>query len=120
MAATKRTANAHRDAEMVDPRFRPVVSAFESDPRVTRGMMMSSYGLKVGGKIFAMFGRGKFVVKLPKDRVDALVAAGQGARFEPGPGRVMKEWIAFTDGDRGWAALAKEAYRFVSTAPTKK
>jgi TfoX/Sxy family transcriptional regulator of competence genes len=120
MVATKRTMNAPRDVEKVDPRFRPVVRAFESDPHVTRGMMMSSYGLKVGGKIFAMFGRGKFVVKLPKGRVDALVAAGKGSRFEPGPGRVMKEWIAFTDGDRGWATLAREAYDFVSSVPKKK
>jgi hypothetical protein len=36
----------------------PVVVAFASEHDVTRGKMMSSYGLKVEGKIFAMFGRG--------------------------------------------------------------
>jgi len=33
--------------------------------------MMSSDGLKVDGEIFAMFGRGKFVVKLPKQSTDS-------------------------------------------------
>ena len=37
---------------------------------------MSSYGLKVHGKIFAMFGRRQFVTKLPKQRADALVSVG--------------------------------------------
>ncbi len=39
--------------------------------------------------------KGKFVVKLPRQRVDALVATGEGERFDPGHGRLMKEWIAF-------------------------
>jgi hypothetical protein len=37
---------------------------------VTSGKLMSSYGLKVNGKLFAMFGRKQFVAKLsPKNRV---------------------------------------------------
>jgi hypothetical protein len=74
---------------------------------------MASYGLRVGGKIFAMMVRGRFVAKLPRARVDALVAAGQGDRFDPGHGRVMKEWISVAEGDEDWLALAREAYRFV-------
>jgi hypothetical protein len=49
-AATKETEPVE-----VDPRFAPVVEAFARDRDVTRGKMMSSYGLKVNGKIFAMF-----------------------------------------------------------------
>jgi hypothetical protein len=77
---------------------------------------MSSYGLKVNGKIFAMFGRGKFVAKLPKHRVDELVSAGMGERFDPGHGRLMKEWIAMGSGTENWLELAKEAYNFVKAA----
>ena len=75
--------------------------------------MMSSYGLKVNGKIFAMFGRSKFVAKLPKPRVDQLVEQGAGERFDPGHGRRMKEWIAIAGGKAKWVELAKEAYQFV-------
>ncbi len=73
-----------REAAEVDPSFVPVVNAFAADPYVSRGKMMSSYGLKVNGKIFAMFARGKFVAKLPRERVDELVNGGTGERFDPG------------------------------------
>jgi hypothetical protein len=47
----------------------------------------------VNGKIFAMFGRKQFVAKLSKSQVDALVSAGARKRFDPGHGRLMKEWL---------------------------
>src|SRR5215831_16450188 len=83
----------------IDARFIPVVRALGGVRGVSAGTLFSSYGLKVEGKIFAMFGRSGFVVKLPKQRVDELVSAGKGVRFEPGPGRVMKEWAAFKSGE---------------------
>ena len=97
----------------VDPRFRPVVDAFAGDPRVTSGMMMSSYGLKVKNKIFAMYGRGQFVAKLPRDRVLQLVREKRGQQFDPGHGRLMKEWIATDSLPEMWVELAREAYAFV-------
>jgi len=108
-----------RAAAALDPSFAAIASAFSNDRHVTQGMMMSSYGLKVNGKIFAMYGRSQFVVKLPKQRVDELVSSGTGKRFEPGPGRVMKEWIAFKGEKRNWLGLAQEAYDFVKDG-TKK
>ena len=70
--------------------------------------------LKVGGRIFAMQGRGRLVVKLPRGRVDALVAAGDGERFDPGHGRLMREWFALDLGsDQDWDALANEALIYV-------
>lgn len=80
---------------------------------------MSSYGLKVNGKIFAMFGRGEFVTKLPKERVDQLVSDGKGRRFDPGHGRLMKEWVVVGAGKANWVELAKEAYDFVKQGQGK-
>lgn len=74
---------------------------------------MASYGLKLNGEIFAMYGRGKFVAKLPRRRVDELVSGGNGERFDPGHGRVMKEWVAFGSGAEKWVEIAREAYLFV-------
>ena len=81
---------------------------------------MSSYGLKVNGKIFAMFGRGRFVAKLPKIRVDELVNQGKGERFDPGHGRLMKEWIAMDSAAEHWIKLAQEAYEFVKQADSDR
>jgi hypothetical protein len=99
----------------VPPEFAPVAAVFAKDAKVTAGKLMSSYGLKIDGKIFAMFGRGKFVAKLPKQRVDELVSKEMGERFDPGHGRLMKEWIAMSSHNGEWPALAKEAYQFVKT-----
>jgi len=52
-------------------------------------------------------------VKLPRARVDTLVAAKQGERFDPGHGRLMKEWVVVEPGAGDWLALAKEARAFV-------
>ncbi|MEW5931347.1 MAG: hypothetical protein AB1941_28100 [Gemmatimonadota bacterium] len=103
--------NGKQKAE-VDPRFAPVVEAFAADPAVTAGKMMTSLGLKVNDKIFAMVVKGKLVVKLPKARVDEMVGGGAGEHLETSQGKRMKEWIAVT-GDAGWVDLAREAYAFV-------
>ena len=70
-------------------------------------------GLRVSGKIFAMLVRGELVVKLPKDRVDALDDAGAG-RFDAGKGRPMKEWASVpASASRRWKGLVDEARVFV-------
>ena len=101
-------------APAVDPAFAPVVAAFARDRRVGQGRMFSSKSvLNVDGKIFAMFVKGKFVAKLPRARVDEMVKAGVGKPFDPGHGRLMKEWIAVADRKASWVALAKEARAYV-------
>ncbi|WP_431676569.1 hypothetical protein [Kitasatospora sp. KL5] len=70
--------------------------------------------LKAGGKIFAMLAQGRLVVKLPRARVDELVDAGEGERFDPGHGRLMREWLGLDPGSGlSWDALAREALEFV-------
>ena len=94
--------------------FDRVMRALAHDKGVTAGPMMASMGLKVNGRIFAMLREGRLVAKLPKARVDELVAAGRGERFDPrGDGRVMKEWIVLKGASPPWVGLAREAYQFV-------
>jgi TfoX/Sxy family transcriptional regulator of competence genes len=102
-----------------DDRYAAVVVAFLGSADVTLGSPgkrgFGSSALQVGGKIFAMLVRGNLVVKLPRRRVDALVASGSGTRFDPGHGRLMKEWLAVEPtSDQDWLSLAREALEFVA------
>ena len=101
----------------VDPRFQPVIKAFGKDPQVHcgEGKGFGSGALKINGKIFAMMSsKGKFVVKLPKPRVDDLVNGSKGERFDPGHGRRMREWLEVSGSEADWIALAREARDFVA------
>jgi TfoX/Sxy family transcriptional regulator of competence genes len=111
-SAEKRNAKATQ-SDVPDPRFAPVAEAFAGDPDVTHGRIMAAFGLKVRGRIFAMLVRNELVVKLPKSRVDALVANGDGKPFQPRPGRAMKEWAIIELPPERWLAIAREAYAFV-------
>jgi len=83
-------------------------------------MFSCSNVLSVNGKIFAMLVRGKLVVKLSKQRVDELVAAKAGTYFDPGHGRLMKQWISIPEGKMNWVELSREAHRFVKAGKTAK
>ena len=74
-----------------------------------------STSLKTDGKIFAMLVNHRLVVKLPATRVEGLVAEGVGERFDPGHGRIQKEWLSVTGADPDqWHALATESEAFVA------
>lgn len=100
-----------------DPRFARVIAIFAEDPQVAvGGKGFGASALKVRGKIFAMMSsRGQFVVKLPKERVSELVKQGKGEPFDPGHGRLMREWLAVDAAPAGWGALAREARQFVAS-----
>ncbi|HZJ55677.1 MAG TPA: TfoX/Sxy family protein [Myxococcaceae bacterium] len=98
-----------------------VLDAFSRDRRVTSGRMMASFGLRVGGKIFAMLVRGELVVKLPADRVAELVDAGLARQFDPRrDGRLMKEWAVIAGDEPPWVEIARQAYHFVGGAAGKR
>jgi hypothetical protein len=70
--------------------------------------------LRYHGKIFAMLVRGQLVLKLPRGRVDELVAAGHGVRFDAGRGTAMKEWLSLSpESALSWPLLARQALDFV-------
>ncbi len=91
-----------------------VVEVFTERPGVTRARMMGCEGLRIAGKYFAYEWRGELVVKLPREKVDAYVAAGHGKPFDPGMGRPMKEWLTVPPGVADWRNLAEQAFAFVA------
>jgi len=78
-----------------------------------------SEGVKTHGKLFAMPLDGRLALKLPRERVDGLVSAGQGVRLDPAGGRPMREWISLDLPEAEWPGLAREARRFVASEAEK-
>ena len=112
-----------------EERFTKIVKALSGHPGVTpppdttqSRKKFGSSGLKINDKIFAMISsKGEFVVKLPQQRVDVLITSGKGKRFDPGHGRLMKEWLTLeTTSGEVWLRLAKEAMEFVASRPAPK
>ena len=104
-----------------EERFAAVVEELLGNSGVTPpsgGNSFGSSGLKIHNKIFSMLVRGQLVVKLPKSRVDALVASGDGERFHANRGRPMKEWFTLAAAShKEWLDLAREAMEFVALQP---
>jgi hypothetical protein len=98
-----------------EQRFEQLAARFLANPDVAQGTGFGSApGLRIRGKIFAMLVKDELVVKLPKDRVDELVASEAAAQFDPGHGRLMKEWASVSaDSPEDWERLADDALRFV-------
>ena len=89
------------------------MSAYERQAAES-GRKFGKNGLKTkGGKLFALFTQGTLVLKLPKDCVAALVEQGVGKPFDPGHGRLMREWLPVKSTRASWIELAKEAHEFV-------
>ena len=100
----------------VDPaeRFAAMVTATAGaadvqPPDSAGGRRFGSEALRVGGSIVAMLVQGRLVLKLPRERVEALVADGDGEPFLDGRGRPMREWVALTGDPAGDRALLDQA-----------
>ncbi len=100
-----------------EDRYAKLVERFAGRRDVTSftGKGFGSTGqLKVDGRIFAMLVRGELVLKLPRQRVDELVASGDGKYFDAGKGKPMREWFVVSPtSKKEWKTLAKQALDFV-------
>ena len=105
-----------RWAALVETMLAQGAATYGSDgPRPAFG----STSLKTNGKIFAMLVKDRLVVKLDRRRVEELVEAGKGRRFDPGHGRLQKEWLDVdSTSDDVWLKLAAEAEAFVARRRT--
>ena len=72
--------------------------------------------LKTRRKMFAMFNKGNYVVKLPRERVDELINSGEGLPYDPGNGKIMKEWVIIpVEQSDKWINYASEAKEFAKS-----
>jgi hypothetical protein len=86
------------------------------DPRVEEGTIMGGRCARVSGAFLGLvdFKSSGMVVKLPRDRVDELIAQGVGQPFAPG-GKVFREWVSIPERDRRrWRSLLREGIAFVA------
>lgn len=103
-----------------EDRYSAIVQALGKLPGVSlstkKGFGFS--GLMIGGKLFAILRKEELLLKLPGPRVEALIASGDGTRFDPGHGRPMKEWVTVKPASvEDWLALAREAMIFSGSKP---
>src|SRR5687768_4983962 len=100
-----------------DELFWSLAEEMYADQRVRRATMMGFPCLRVDGKFFASLGLDHaLIVKLPRERVTALIASGDGQPFAPA-GRVFREWASISQPDAGlWRAFLEEAKAFVSAS----
>jgi len=112
-----------REAE---DRFAAVCDQLADRPGVARPdpgrRGLGASALTVNGSIFAMLvPGGNLVVKLPRARVEELIATGVGDPFDAGKGRAMKEWLTVAGTDpAAWRELAEQALEFVGSQPPKR
>ncbi len=86
------------------------------EPGVTRSTLMGLSCLRLHGRFFASLDARTqaLLVKLPADRVRALVEAGHAEPFAPA-GRVFREWAALPRPDRRlWRTLLNDAKHFAA------
>ena len=115
-----RQLSSERDAPSSEPSFpAPVLRAVSGLPKVTieAGWGASNVVAKHAGKMFLLLVGGELVFKLPKPRVDDLVARSGGRRFDPRRnGKLMKEWIVLPRDFPGGPGLAREAVEFAGSS----
>src|SRR5690242_6277433 len=101
-------SNTGEPPSTLEQRYARLIQALGDTADVTLGASgkrgFGASALCIDNKIFAMLSsKNEFVVKLPRQRVNALVTSGSGARFDPGHGRLMKEWLVVrSTADEDW------------------
>ncbi len=106
-----------------DSRYEDLIDDLMGEPGVTPpgGGGFGRSACRFNGKIFVMFVRGRLVLKLPEDRVDDMITAGHGVRFDANKGTPMREWLSLDPAsDQPWLPLAKEALSFARSGPASR
>lgn len=91
-----------------------------AQPGTTIGTLMRLPCLRAEGSFFATCDHrtGDLIVKLPRQRVKALIDTGQAQPFAPA-GRTFKEWASIPRRDEAiWRALLAEARAYAGGEPT--
>lgn len=113
----------------LEARYAALVEAYRGDPDVTlpssapdAKRTFGSAALKINEKVFAMLAQGTLVLKLPRQRVEALLASGDGEPYDPRhDGRLMKEWVMIAPAAAvDWLALTREARAFVASVSSTR
>ncbi len=90
--------------------YASVKAHFEKVAGVTVNSGRGAQGLKVGKKMFAMFSKGGLLLKMPPQQVESLISAGQGLPYDPGTGKVMKNYVLIPIAkQRSWIKLCQQA-----------
>jgi hypothetical protein len=95
--------------------FWELAEEFLTRDGVEQGTIMGFPCLRLRGEFLATcwHATGDLIVKLPRERVTALIEAGQGEPFAPA-GRVFKEWVQVAERDEEtWRGLLEEGMAFV-------
>ncbi len=109
-------AGEHQEARQL---YEELTDDLLYDPAVGRSTMMGFPCVRRTGRFFGSFDHrtGALVVKLPRDRVAEMVAAGEGDPFAPA-GRTFREWVSIPHPDRQrWRSALAEALEFAGGPP---
>jgi hypothetical protein len=105
-----------REETQAEGRYEDLIDGLVGTLGVTPPQGGSGFGrnaIRFQKKIFVMLVRGRLVLKLSAERVDALIAEGEGVRFDANKGTPMKEWFSLDpESDLAWLPLAREALDF--------
>ena len=94
--------------------YRTLAQRFGADLHIPRGRGFGSDALKAEGKIFASLSHGRLLIRLPLERVKALIEAKLCEPFSTGPGRVKKEWVTVAPSSlEEWVRLSEESRCYV-------
>jgi len=113
-------SDPHALDDQPDARYQDLIIDLLGEPGVTppQGGGFGRSAVRFHRKIFVMLVRGQLVLKLPAERVDQMIAAGHGARFDANKGTPMREWLTLDPAsDQPWLPLAREALEFARSFP---
>ena len=107
------------NTEKAEALFQSIAKKYGGSSDVPPRRGFGSDALKVNGKIFAALSYGRLLLKLPRERVDALVTAKLAERFSTGAGRPKKEWCTIAPSTTAdWLRLSDEARQYVNSQST--